>query len=232
MQHWQRGVVEVRWLAGALWVRHPGGGVLVDAPAGVHAHLEALDLGASLTALVVSTDRLRALGGLLDLWDAVARARGPQPALHVLHPLEAERVAVVADAWCRGWPDDLILDLDALASGEPAQTRCGVDVRLVELPLGEVGPSGTVRRVTGGGVRLDVAGVRIAWVPATRAGTAPRALCADADLAVVEVARRPWPGTARPWRMLADDAMRLADGAGTTWLVGDDGTSLLDDPVH
>ncbi|MCB9663192.1 MAG: hypothetical protein H6732_03695 [Alphaproteobacteria bacterium] len=232
MQTWHRGVVEVRWLAGALWLRHPGGGLLVDAPGGVHVHLEAAGLADKLTTLVVSTDRLRALGGLLDLWDAVARARGPHPPLHVLHPLDTERVAVVADAWSRGWGDDLALDLDGLRPGEHARTPCGVDVHLVELPLGEVGPAGAVRRARGCGLRLEVAGVTVAWVPATRAGSAARSLCAGADLAVLEVARRAWPGSDRPWRMLPEEAMRLAEGAHTAWLVGDDGTSLLDDPVH
>lgn len=216
------GQAEVTWLDGALLVALPHGAVLVDAPPGVERALADTGRLGTVTGVVVTNDRWRAVGGLLGVCAAITEARGRRPGLHLVHPLSCERVVTVADAWSRGWPAGVRLDVDGVVPGEPVQLPDGVEATLVPLALAEAA-GGSVVPVAGCGVRLDVGGHTIAWAPAARPGTSLARLAAAADLAVVECGRRPGPETEPPWRPGLADASAAAIGARAFWVVGDDG---------
>lgn len=214
----------VTWVGGALHVDLPSGALLVEAPPGVERALDEAGLLTGLRYVVLGSDRMRSLGGLLGLCAALGEARG-RSTLHLVHPLDCQRVGVVADAWQRGWPDGVRLDVDAVVPGVPVELGRDAEVTLVPLalfePVGEV-----VRPVAGGGLRVELDGAVIAWAPAGRPGTAARRLCEGADLAVIEVGRRPGPETRPPWRPGLAEAAEIAVGARRFWLVGDDGHRL------
>lgn len=213
---------DARWLDGALHLHLPSGGLLVEAPPGIERALHEAGLLAGLRTVVISCDRMRAMGGLLGLCSAITEIRGARPDLHLVHPLSCERVGVVADAWQRGWPEGLRLDVDGVVPGEPVELGGDASLMFVPLSLGELA-GGTVRQVAGGGVRIELGGQVIAWAPAARPGTSLQRLCEGADLAVVEVGRRPGPETKPPWRPSLAEASQAAVGARAFWIVGDDG---------
>lgn len=218
----RRGRTEARWAGGALLVCHGRAGVVVDAPVGVGAALSASELTA-LTTVVVSGDRLHGLAGLWLLCDAVTRHRHDPGVLHLVHPLQAERPALLGGAWARGWPDGVALDLDGARPGEPLDLPDDVTVTFVPLATAEPAGGGGVHPVAGCGVRITTPDAVIAWAPSARPGSAAARLCAGADLAVVEVGVRPWPSTPHPWRLGPADAIRAAADAEVAWIVGDDG---------
>lgn len=216
------GDAEVTWLDGAILVALPHGAILVDTPPGVERALAETGRLAAVTSIVVTNDRWRAVGGLLGVCAAVTEARGSRPPLHLVHPLSCERVVMVADAWSRGWPNGVRLDVDGVVPGEPVDLPGGAEATLVPLALAELAGR-TVIPVAGGGLRLDVGGATIAWGPAARPGTSLQRLAEGADLAVVECGRRPGPDTDPPWRPGLADASAAAIRAGAFWVVGDDG---------
>lgn len=216
------GDAEVTWLDGALLVALRPGAILVDAPPGVERALAETGRLAQVRSVVVTNDRWRAVGGLLGVCAAITEARGPRPPVHLVHALSCERVVMVADAWARGWPGGVRLDVDGVVPGEPVELPGGLQATLVPLALAETA-GGTVIPVAGGGLRLDLGGVTIAWAPAARPGTSLARLAAGADLAVVECGRRPGPETEPPWRPGLAEASAAAIGARAFWVVGDDG---------
>jgi hypothetical protein len=221
------GALTVRWLGGALLLEHPGGDVLLEAPPGVDAALAHVGALRGLRAVVLATGRMRSVGGLLGVLDAVSRARGRTVPVHVVHPVDVERAAVVADAWTRGWPEGVAVELDAVVPGHPVPVA-GLEVTFAPLAMADA-VGDRVVPVTGSGVRVELDGVVLAWAPVARPGAALRRLCEGADLAVVEVGRRPWPEGAEGWRVDVHGADEAARTARSRWRVGDDGVLVGDE---
>ncbi len=215
---------DVTWVEGALHIATSTGGLLIEAPPGVDRHLAEAGLLDRLRWVVLGSDRMRSVGGLLGLCAAIGERRG-RVGVHLVHPLSCERVGVVADAWQRGWPDGVRLDIDAVVPGITVDLATHLAVTLVPLSLAEACHDG-VRPVAGGGVRVEADGAVIAWAPVARPGTASRRLCEGADLAVVEVGRKPGPDTMPSWRPSLGEASEIALGATRFWLVGDDGRRI------
>ena len=221
-----------RWLGGALWIQGPAGGLLVDAPSGVETALAREGLLAGLSAVIVSSERSRAVAGLLGLWDALDRVGKRR--VSVLHVLGDERTPLLAGAWSQGWPDALRLDRDGLSPGGTSDV-CGLVVELVPLRIGDVswGRRPSARGVAGCGLRIDTDAGRVVWIPTSRPGTAAQRLATGADLAVIEVGVLAWPSMDVAWRLAREDATQVASFASTAWLVGDDGARLPDpDPPN
>lgn len=228
MNTWTHGDLTARWI-GALWVRTPGGSFLIDAPAGIARALADAGGLTDLRTVIVSTNRLRSMEGLPGLCEALARARGTGAVLHVVHGLDAPRVAAFADAWTRGWPDSTTIALDGVRSADPIELAGDAEVTLTGLTLAEPGPGGGVVPVSGGAVRVTVAGASIVWVPAARPNAAHGRASAGAQLAVLEIGRAPWPRVEQPWRPTMQQALTAAQHADTTWIVGDDGAVVESD---
>ena len=131
------GGVDARWIGGALWLSAGHGGLLIDAPAGVHAALAATGLLGSLQAVLVSSARTRAVSGLIGLWDALGGST--RRSLRTMYVLGDERTPLLAQAWSQGWPDHVRLDVDGLAPGSFTDA-VGLDIELVPLRIGEPGP--------------------------------------------------------------------------------------------
>lgn len=218
---------DVRWL-GALWVGHRGRGLLLDAPDGIHRTLRRDGLLETLDAVVVTSARTPSMAGLIGLADALS-AIG-RSSLVIAHVLGDERTPLLAQAWTQGWPDGLRLELDGLAPGGVLDVGPFV-VELVPVRLGE-GTSAGVRPVAGCAARVSVGPWTLAWVPAARPGTATARAAAGADLAVIEVERRPWPQPTPGWRLGLAEAQQVANGARSAWIVGDDGARLDDGAEH
>lgn len=215
------GRLVVRWMRGGLWLRHPEGGLLLDAPAGV---VDAL--GADLPrvqAVVLTGDRTRSVVGLVPLLAALEPHRLPDLPVDLRFPLGAERGAMLAETWVRGWPDRYPLTLDA----EPPGSRFDVgpfEVTTLPVRSGEpVWGRGEIERVFGVGVRVEIDGVALAWVPGAAPDRMVGRLCAAVDLAVVEVGVVPWPRSEVAWRLTERDAMEACADAAEVWLPGDDG---------
>lgn len=217
---------QARWIGGALWLDGKHGGVLVDAPDGVHRALDAAGLLPSLQAVVISSARTRSVAGLLALWDAMGRAS--RRTLTVIHTLGDERTPLLCQAWSQGWPDGVRIDLDGIAPGGITDVA-GVEIELVPLRLGEASWSPpAVTPVAGCGLRLRHGGRVIVWVPAARPGTASVRLCQGANLAVIEIGTGPWPASEAPWRMSYADAAKAGAGADEVWIVDDLGQRIGD----
>lgn len=212
------GDLEVRWLGGALWVRHADGTLLIDAPSGVDALLP--DDG--VDAVLVTSGRIEAIGGLLPLFARLdGRRRGAPLPLHA--PLGDERAAGIVDVWTRLWPRGFPVDHDARRPG--AFDVAPFLVSTAPLLGGEPAGDGVVG-VPVVGVRLRADGATLAFAPACRPGTAVERLVQGADLAVVTAGVRPLPRSEGAWRASPEEAARLAAGARAGWVVGDDGGFL------
>lgn len=214
-----------RWVGPALWVDTGRGGLLIDAPEGVHAALRAAGLLDALTWLVISSARTRAMSGLLGVLDALSEREGPP--LHVVHLLDDPRTPLLVAAWTQGWPDGREVELDGVSPGT-----------VVELPSAQVQftsvhtaervadhPEG-VQPVAGAAVQVHGPHGTVVWVPTCRNSSRVHRAVAHADLAVLQVGRQAWPATAHPWRLSVEAAALIAAGARTHWLVGDDGQLL------
>lgn len=219
----ERGRTTVTWHRSALYVRCGSDGILLDAPPGIENRLSEEQLG-RLRAVIVSSGRTQSIGGLIGLLGALEPYRGTAP-LDVHTPAGEERSALLAGTWVRGWPNrypvvvDTHMPGDAYELGPFVVTSHSVphaEPRWSERPFAE-------RAV---GVALDVvsADARMAWVVgAGPSSTIPR-LCAQSDLAVVEVGVTPWPRSEQRWRLSIADAMGAAGPRTELWLVGDDGS--------
>jgi hypothetical protein len=212
------GDTEVRWLDGALWLRHPTGTLLLDAPSGVDRLLP----DDRVDALIVTSGRIAAIAGLLALFARLDPARRGAP-LPVHAALGDERVSALAEVWSRCWPRGFPIDLDARRPGtfEVPPFR----VTTVDLSAGEVSGDEVVRAAAVG-VRVDTPDASIALVPACRPGTTVERLIRGTRLAVVTAGVTPMPRAPHPWRSTPEEAARLAAGAREGWVVGDDGAWL------
>lgn len=188
------------WRSRGVTVHRCGPGLLVDdgaqawlvaVPSAVEHHPAVRAALPRLCGLVVPADHVPELAGWLGILDAAHRAG--VDALAVLHPLSADRIGVLCEAWNHGWPDGPRLAVDATAPGTPLDAD-GIDVAFD----GE------------GGVVVTVDGVRIARTAG--AGVAHRRLARDADLAVIVVRG------AAPL-----DLGALATQPGDLWIVDADG---------
>lgn len=201
----------MRWLGGALWLDHPQGGVLVDAPVGVHHALAEVEAWPHLHAVVLSHDGMDALGGLLGVLDACSRAPDAPDRLQLVHPTHTERAGLLAGTWTRGWPHGVQLDIDGAYPGHPVGLAGAGTATFATLPLLEGVRGGAQVPVAGGGVVVELEGVRIAWAPPGRHDhEALRRLCRHADLAVICQRSGPVPEGARL-------------GVRHLWTVGPDG---------
>lgn len=212
------GDLRVVWIGGGLYVGDGVTGLLIDAPEGSAAALESLDAVGSLDAVLLSSGRPRAIGGLLGVLDAIGYGRPSDRALVVWSPLGEDRPGMIVDVWERGAPPNFPLVVDGEAPG--ALIRVGAfAIHTASVRRGEprwVPPD--VVPVPAVGFRVS-GPVEIAYV----GGPATPALCKGAKVAVVEVGVRPWPSHPEPWRLSVDQAVRLAAGAQLVVLVGDDG---------
>lgn len=215
------GPVTVRWTGGGLYLEAEGSGLLLDAPSGV---VQALgDDLPRVHGVLLSGERTGRLVGLLPLLAALEPHRVRDLPLDIRFPLGAERGAMVAETWVRGWPDRYPLTLDAAAAGEPFEAG-PFHVETRSIRCGEPDwRAGTVVGVIGMAVRVRVGEHSVVWVP----GAAPQRgldrFCAGADLAVVEVGRLPWPRTDERWRLDLRAALELIGEGTEAWFPGDDG---------
>lgn len=210
--------LELWWLDGALYLETEGVGLLVDAPAGVHRALA--DRLPRTQAVALSSGRMRSVGGLLALFRALEVHRTLP--FEVRFGLGEDRAPLLAEAYDRGWPDGVPVQLDGFMPGETFDTG-PFSVTSVPVNHGERcrGPA-PVRGAPGVAFRLEAGGATVAWVPGAGPGSPVRRACRDVDLAIVEVGVVPWPPTPERWRLSYDEAVQAADGA-ELWVVGDDG---------
>jgi hypothetical protein len=221
------GRTRVRWLGGAILVETPGTTLLVEAPQAAVPLLRDAGVLPSIDAVVLSSDRTRHVSGLMGLAGALWQA-GRRASLQVVHPLTAERPAVVASAWSGGWPQGPALQLDAAAPGSLVDLG-PVVVHLLPLAMAEADLARQeARPIAGVGVRLETGDGVIAWLPSARPGSSARAVVHGAELAIIEVARAPFPHTDHPWRRDAQKARMLGASCAELWLVGDDGEPFVE----
>ncbi len=219
----QVGALEVCWVGGGVYLAHGADALLLDAPPGVAQRLGS-DRLARIRAIATTSGRLESIGGLVDLLGALEPHRTSVQPLNLHLPVGEERAELLAGAWVRGWPDRYPLSIDSdmpgLSFDEGPFAVHTVRVRHAE-PVW-----GTSPRVEGAvGVALQVVcgGARVAWVPGAAPGPAARRACEGMDLAIVEVGVTRWPPSSERLRLDVVGALEAASGAGSTWLVGDDG---------
>lgn len=194
MSRWVRGGTEVRWSAGALWVRSGGTTLLVDAPPGVEGLLP--DQG--VDHVLLTSGRVRAVGGLLGLLAAVDTPEAAPLEVHTV--LGDERAFALADVWSRHWPHVRPVELDGRRPG--TFTLPSLLVTTALLPGAElVGGAGVPTTVVG--VRVRTADATVACAPPCRPGTTVGRLLSGADLALVTL------GGPVGWRHTAADAALL-----------------------
>ena len=223
----QIGALTVRWTGGGLLLIAGESALVLDAPTGV---VDALgDDLARVHGVLLTGDRTRALTGLVPLLAALEPHRIREHPLDLRFVLGAERGAVLAEAWVRGWPDRYAIALDA----EPPGSRFEVGPFAVwTLPLRTGQPHwrrGTVEPAVGVGARVSVGGVTVAWVPGAAPDRYIAKLVRGVDLAVIEIGTAAWPRTEERWRLTEREALEVCEGVGAVWLPGDDG-SLTRDP--
>jgi len=218
------GDTEVRWLGGGLLVQWRDHGFVLDAPPGVSRALG--DRLGAVRAIVLSGGRWQSVGGLVELLCRLGPHRGGVP-MDLTVPLGEERGVALAETWVRAWGSAYPLALDGLRPG--GQRRLGpMSVELMPVTAGE--PDATWERVVPRlqvAVRLATPDATVAWVPGAAPCDAVRRACAEADLAVVEMAVEAWPHDEGRWRMTPTEALHRASFAREVWLAGDDG-ELLD----
>lgn len=222
------GEIEVHFAHGGIWLWNtaPSGphGVAIDAPAGMAAAIGA-DL-ARLSAIVVTSGRARAIGGLIELLEATAAHRDPALPL-VLHvPFGEERGAALADLWVQHWQGRFPLTVDAERAGVRFDAG-GMQITTVALRAAE--PDWAARDVVPRvaiGVIAEHAGARVAILLGAAPDPGLERHCAGADLAVIEVGVLPWPRSDVAWRLRPDQAIAVGAGARALWIVGDDGRRI------
>ena len=202
------GELEIHALDGGLVLETAGRTLIIDAPVGsvnaVHA-----------SAIVFTSGRARALAGLWSLLASAERRLLPEP-LVVWSALDEPRPMLIVEAWVRGngEPCPLVLDSDG-----PGATVDLPPWRIVTAALAGVEPrgrEGAPARIPVVGLRIEVGGVAVAYIPAAAPTAAARRLCAGADLAILEVPSASWPGApvGDPAELaaVAKDAWWLAEG--------------------
>jgi len=221
--------VEVRWLGGGLYLEAQGQGLLIDAPTGVAKVLTAMETLERVQSVILTGGRLLSVDGLLGLLCALEPHRPEDHSLELRFPLGEERPATLASAWRSGWLPRYPLSLDGMMPGE---SLCAgpFTVYTQRILRGEPRwrPTPGVERVVAMALRVEVAGVSVAWVPGGATSRSMARLCQGVDLAVVEVGVQPWPRSAHRWRLSMDDAVNIASEADSAWLVGDDGRPMGD----
>ncbi|MCB9687384.1 MAG: hypothetical protein H6738_03760 [Alphaproteobacteria bacterium] len=230
MSRLARGETEVRWARGALIVRHPTATVLVDVPPGIEAELgEALG---DLSAVILTSGRIRTTTGLLGLLAALEPHRDPERPLRLHVPWGEERGAALADTWSRLWPGRFPVEVDAERAGALIEVG-SIAITTHAIRAGEPHwQLGTVETVPAVALTIRTPDLTVAVLPSCTPSAGGQRLCNGVDLAVVEVAAAPWPriGEGQPvWRATPDRAIELVSGAREAWLVGDDGRWLGDD---
>lgn len=226
MSRWTRGELEVRWLSGGVWLQLGDDALLLDAPPGCEVGLSQVDRGA-LRAVALSSGHVRAVGGLVGLLCALEPARRADLPLE-LHTLWGEeRGPMLAEAWVRGWTERYPITLDVDSPGAAFEVG-PFHVEPLAVPRGEPRwlPEATVESVLAQAFRVDVDGVRVAYLPGCGPGTSAARVLDGVDLAIVEVGVVPWPRTERRWRLSSLDAATLIPEGTDAWLVGDDGRML------
>lgn len=226
-------VSRFRAAAGAALAVDVGGDVLlIDAPAGIEAALADAGLLGRVRAIVCTSGRIGAVGGLVPLLCALEPHRTHAAPLDLHVALGEERAATLAEVWLRGWGDPYPLSIDAQRPGGRF-TAGAVEVATFPARIGEVRfATGDVTAGVGMGLRLGTAALTIGVVVGAPDRT-QRRVCDGVDLAVVEVGVAPWPRLASPptsaWRLRVDEALALAANVGEVWIVGDDGSSVAAD---
>jgi hypothetical protein len=221
----QLGNLSAFWVGGALYREVGGDAILLEAPAGVASRLAEAQLGA-LRMVVLSSDRMASVGGLVGLLAAIEPHRDQQHALGLRVGLDAERGAMLAETWVRGWPGRYPLTVDA---GLPHASFSVGPFTIDSLPVrgGEARfRDGHVDAVSTTALRVSAAGHSVVWVGGAAPSEALSRFVVGASLAVVEVGVVPWPRTEIRWRMSAAEGASLAAEASQAWLVGDDGSPL------
>lgn len=216
----ERDAFSVRWLDGALLISRGPLSVLVDAPPNT-------DLGADagrVQAIVLTSGRMRAIGGLLPVLASLEPYRLQDAAIQLHFPLGEERGAALTEAWVQGWPDRYPLTLDAEFPGGQF-IACGLQFDTMPLRAGDPRwRDGSVDDAVAVAVRITAPEATVVWIP----GAAPQSglgrMCDGVDLAIIEVGMLDWPRTAERWRLSLTDAMKIGANAAELWVVGDDGS--------
>lgn len=156
-----RGELEVEPVGTALWLGWRGQGTLIDCPDGTGKRLRR-----AVQRVWLTNGRLERVAGLPGLLER----HGP---LECCFPLSDPRAADLAEAVQRGWQGEVVLD--ALQPGGTIELE-GLTVRT--LPLASSSPSI--------GLRFEVPGTVVVYLPRCSADAAARRLCKHADLVVLE----------------------------------------------
>lgn len=156
-----RGDLQVEAVGTALWIAWRGRGTLVDCPDGTGSRLRH-----PIERVWLTSGRLERVAGLPGLLER----HGP---LECCFPLSDERGAALAEAVQRGWQGAVVLD--ALQPGG----RITLDELTVHtLALAASSPSI--------GLRFEMPGGIVTYLPRCSADAAARRLCREADLVVLE----------------------------------------------
>lgn len=211
------------WLGGGVYLGDDDTGVVLDAPEGCAAILEAADRLDRVDAIVLSGGRASSVAGLFGLLAALTEARSGARPVRVWSPVGEDRPGRLIEA-AEGWEPHFPI----VVEGEPpgAVIEAGpFALETVPLRRGELRqePLRVVEQVA---VGFRCRGpLDVAWVPGGGASVARR-LCRGARLAVVEVGVRRWPAHPGHLRLTVEEAIRSAGTAEQIVLVGDDGRLL------
>ena len=217
----QNSEVEVRWCAGGLFVRGGESGLLLDCPVGVEHYLG--DRAAELDAVLLTSGRIQAVGGIIGLLEAVNRYKRKDRPLTIYSCVGEERGPALVACWVRDWPSDVEIRLDTSVPGRDIHLG-EFEIHTESVPHGE--PAWAHERVNsrvGVAVRLEVGATAIAWVPGAAPHPIVGRLCRGASLAVVEVAGLSWPRADKVWRLSEEKGREAGGGAQELWLVNDAG---------
>jgi hypothetical protein len=178
-------------------------------------------------AVVITSGRLSAVGGLLPLLCALEPHRGLDAELTLHVPPGDERAPSLAEVWVRHWPDRYPLVVDSERPGTTFEVGA-LTVTTQPLTTGELTRTG-VQELEAIGLLLQTPDLSVGYFRG-RAELPKLERWLRTDLAVLEVGVAPWPRTDRPLRLRTDEAAQVARHTQELWLLGDDGR-WLDPPT-
>ncbi len=211
---------EVRWCGGGLLLRSRGTTLLLDCPVGVEYYLG--ELAGELDAVVLTSGRLRAVGGLIGLLESVSRYKR-NGKLTVYCGVGEERGPALVECWMRDWRMDLDVQLDLSTPGRFLPIG-EANLLMESVPHSE--PLWSQDRVVpafGVALRVEIGASALTWVPGAGPHPVIGRLCRCSSLAVIEIAGLPWPVTDPARRLTREEALEAGALADELWLVTDAG---------
>jgi hypothetical protein len=219
-QVFQNSECEVHWCGGGVLVRGTETSLLLDCPVGVEHYLG--ELAGELDAVVLTSGRIQAIGGLIGLLESVSRHKR-RGELTIYSGLGDEKGPALVDCWTRDWRSAIDIHLDLSTPGRVLPIG-GASVRTESVPHSE--PLWCEERVVstfGNALRVQIGATSIAWVPGAGRHPIIGRLCQGANLAIIEIAGVPWPAGGAGCRLTREEALRVGAMADAVWLVTDAG---------